>query len=366
MWFINTLAVILIFAAWRYRHFGIHLPQVVHKATPFNRELLAQLPRIQQPYRPTPWAYNAHVQLVWLVLSGAVKKLNLPIQRELLTMQDGATTALDWYGDEQADDTPIIVLLHTIGGTRQSMSRLMRDLHQATGWRIVLCLRRGHDSLPLTAPGYNTMGSVPDFREQLAHIKQRHPSSPLYGIGSSAGSGLIVRYLGEEKENSLLDAGIAYCPAYNIEVAFERAHPFYSRKITKDLLDEFIAPQTELLGDDFGTHNANDLAELQSYMHHFSGHASYDDYLTQCNPATVMQHITTPLLVINADDDPVCVRENVEEHLDVVLEMDKTLLVRTQKGSHCTFYEGWRATSWANAVMAEYLLAVHSCSEAAH
>ena len=55
-----------------------------------------------------------------------------------------------------------------------------------------------------------------------------------------------------------------------------------------------------------------------------------------------MEHIDTimrPLLVVNADDDIVCLKENIRE--DVVLATGGALLLRTKRGSHIAYNEGW-------------------------
>jgi len=36
--------------------------------------------------------------------------------------------------------------------------------------------------------------------------------------------------------------------------------------------------------------------------------------------------------------------------------MKNVTLVVTPKGSHCAYYEGWRATSWAHRLMADFFL----------
>jgi predicted alpha/beta-fold hydrolase len=73
-----------------------------------------------------------------------------------------------------------------------------------------------------------------------------------------------------------------------------------------------------------------------------------------------MHGVRVPLLVLNAADDPVCVVENVREHLGVVAALPETLVVLTARGSHCAFFEGvLRPASWACRVIAEYLTAVH-------
>ena len=80
------------------------------------------------------------------------------------------------------------------------------DPRSASGWRVVVCTRRGHGELALTTPVFNPMGCTDDLREQLERIRECVPDSPLVAIGVSAGSALLVRYLGEEGPRSLIRA----------------------------------------------------------------------------------------------------------------------------------------------------------------
>ena len=48
--------------------------------------------------------------------------------------------------------------------------------------------------------------------------------------------------------------------------------------------------------------------------------------------------IVRPTLIINSEDDMVCLPENIRE--DVVLEHGGALLLRTRRGSHIAFNEG--------------------------
>jgi predicted alpha/beta-fold hydrolase len=58
-------------------------------------------------------------------------------------MQDGGVTAIAWYGYDLPQETPTIVIMHTITGTPDSMRELVKDLHEYTGWRIALCYAVG-------------------------------------------------------------------------------------------------------------------------------------------------------------------------------------------------------------------------------
>ena len=70
----------------------------------------------------------------------------------------------------------------------------------------------------------------------------------------------------------------------------------------------------------------------------------------------VFANIRTPLLVLNAEDDPVCKIDNLYPYLPLIEKMPNVLVVTTAKGSHCAYYEGWGARSWAHRLMANYFL----------
>ena len=55
--------------------------------------------------------------------------------------------------------------------------------------------------------------------------------------GVSAGSGLLVSYMGQMAPNSPVKAGCSLCPAYSIDMAFKRIreeYPLVDKFFTKD------------------------------------------------------------------------------------------------------------------------------------
>ena len=208
-------------------------------------EVLQKLPQLQQKYRPTPWLSNAHAHLLYFDL---IQKKTIQLQydrMDQLTMHDGGVTAISWYGYDLPKDTPTIVIMHTITGSPTSMRELVKDLNEYTGWRIALCLRRGHANLPMPVPKMSIFGSTEDLKEQLEYIQKKFPQSDLYAVGSSAGTGLLVRYLGEQGADTPFKAAFAMCPGYDTDIGFENVHPFYSKVMTKKLFKAFIQPYTQ-------------------------------------------------------------------------------------------------------------------------
>ena len=136
-------------------------------------EVLQKLPQLQQKYRPTPWLSNAHAHLLYFDL---IQKKTIQLQydrMDQLTMHDGGVTAISWYGYDLPKDTPTIVIMHTITGSPTSMRELVKDLNEYTGWRIALCLRRGHANLPMPVPKMSIFGSTEDLKEQLEYIQKK-------------------------------------------------------------------------------------------------------------------------------------------------------------------------------------------------
>jgi predicted alpha/beta-fold hydrolase len=65
------------------------------------------------------------------------------------------------------------------------------------------------------------------------------------------------------------------------------------------------------------------------------------------------------MMVLNAEDDPVCNIQNIAPYLDAMRNMSNLILVTTAHGSHCAHYEGWRAKSWASRLIGQYLKTIH-------
>lgn len=331
----------------------------------FNKQgqlspIIEKLSQLHQKYRPTPWLSNRHLHLLYF---DVIKKRSISLNYDRidqLNMQDGGITGIAWLGTDLPPNTPTILILHTITGTPESMSELVQDLHRYTGWRIALCLRRGHAGLPMPVPKINLFGSTEDLREQLQYIQEKYPSSALYAMGSSAGTGLLVRYLGEEAEATPLKAAFALCPGYNTESGFRAVHPFYSKVMTKKLITKFIKPyqetwkNTESLAKIL---NSKSLFDFEQTYYEMAGYQDYISYCNATNPILVLENVKTPLLVLNSEDDPVCNIHNFEPYKATVRKMPNVAVVTTKKGSHCGFYQGVFSTnSWASQLAADFFL----------
>lgn len=341
---------------------GAEVPTLYYDPNGQVKQLLDELPQLKQKYRPTPWLSNTHAHLLYFDL---IKKQTIHLKYdaiEQLKMADGGITAIAWHGLHLPETTPTIVLMHTITGSPESMRELVRDLHAHTGWRIALCLRRGHANLPMPVPKMSIFGSTDDLREQIRHIQNKFPNSALYAVGSSAGTGLLVRYLGEEGQKTPFKAAFALCPGYDTELGFKNVHPFYTKVMTKKLFKAFIYPYAETWKYTASLEQVlatKSLQEFQSHYFELAGYSSFEAYNQATNPIFVFENVKIPLMILNAEDDPVCNIRNFEPYKEMIQKMPNMMVVTTKKGSHCGFYEGLNTQSWSARLISDYLMLQH-------
>lgn len=326
-----------------------------------NDKLVASIPALHQKYFATPWMFNTHMQLFGF---GLLKSKAKPLQYDtvdVLETEDGGQISVDWLGIDLPETTPTVIVLHTISGDPQSMRGIVRYLHDNMGWRVALCVRRGHGDMALKTPKFNTMGIYEDTLQQINHIHTCFSQSPLYAVGVSAGSGAIASYLGKVQNETPVKGAVAYCPAYDMRDGFSRALPFYSKMMTKKLKRLFVTPNESLFQELEAFQklkDSEDMQEFHQYMFCMSGDANRDEYMRNSNPIEVFDDIKIPTLILNSRDDPVCHIDNANANKHRMDKMSNVLFVMTERGSHCAFFEGLTAKPWASKLIMQYFLAL--------
>jgi len=248
--------------------------------------------------------------------------------------------------------------MHGLTGCSDSMRSLCASA-LARGYRAVVFNKRGHGGVRLTTPKLQEFGCVRDLNEALDRVQSKFPSAPLYGVGFSAGSGLLCSYLGETGDASRLRAGVLISPGYNAFELFCRGkiHPWYNYLMTFSL-KQFLLRHKEQLRDVVDIKQALKATSIEQFDEHvfmaMHGYEDLESYWACNNPMRDVHSIKRPLLCLNALDDPVCTRDNIA--FDVFVDNPTCMLVETGTGSHCAFYEGHlRLKSWANDFAVEYL-----------
>lgn len=311
--------------------------------------IVERCPSLQNPeYVPPSFAAGRFSNAALSIAKGAVAARKLPIRRQALEPD----LHVDWMDDEVSrrlpPDAPVVIFLHTITGSASKTAIYLRTAEKL-GYRACVFVRRGHGG-PLHKPFFNLMGDVEDVKVQVSAVKQAYPHASFTGmVGLSAGSGLLVSYLGHMGDASPVDAACSLCPAYDISYAFERLGEEFAsteRYMLAELRKLFLKPNEELLQE------ANAAAfracmEARSLVDFFGAHAPFAladpaadaaAYFDVTNPMAYYDRMRTPLLVINSCDDMVCHERNIRE--DLVEQTPGVVLLKTRRGSHVAFNEG--------------------------
>ncbi|XP_023347376.1 protein ABHD1 [Eurytemora carolleeae] len=320
-----------------------------HAAALRMRKILNHCGELKNPsYIPTPWASYTWINIgLHMVKSFFYTKFsNISIDSHTLNMEDGGEVFVEVCSDPGLlDDSPIIILLHTITGSSKETKLYMKQALKR-GWRGIVFDRRGHVG-KLKSPAFNVLGEADDTVKQVEFVRRKYPKSFLGMVGISAGSGLLVNYLGKCGELTPIQAACCLCPAYDISEAFKlmaQNFPHIDRRMTNAVKKLFILPNAELLGSHCYDSlemcaNAATLDEFVRNHHYFAGCSSAEDYFANNNPMEFIGKVSVPLLVVNSEDDMVCLPQNIREDL-FKYKYGNTLLLRTKRGSHIAYNEG--------------------------
>ncbi|KAK7263966.1 hypothetical protein RJT34_31566 [Clitoria ternatea] len=334
-----------------------------------RHRFLPALSYLSRPYNPFPLiASNRHLETIFAAFFRSVPDVRL--RRECLRTQDGGAVALDWVsGDDRRlpPDSPLLILLPGLtGGSEDAYVRHMLVRARSNGWRVVVFNSRGCGDSPVTTPQFYSASFLGDMREVVSHVTARYPNANVYAVGWSLGANILVRYLGQESHNCPLSGAVSLCNPFNLVVADEDFrkgfNKIYDKALSKALCKIF--KKHALLFEDIGGEYNIPLAAKAKSVREFDdgltrvsfGFKSVDEYYSNSSSSDSIKHVKTPLLCIQAANDPIAPyrgvpREDIEEN-------PNCLLVVTSKGGHLGWVAGDGAPlgdPWTDPLVMEFI-----------
>jgi predicted alpha/beta-fold hydrolase len=230
----------------------------------------------------------------------------------------------------------------------------------ARGWAVISYSRRGH-GVPLAQPIFNTVGCQRTFRRVLELARARFPELPLFAVGSSAGSSMVARYLGDSGEESAIAGAALISPGYDFEAAQLLMPELGSRLCVIRLKNYFLWPNAELLQSHCAQTfarlaGATTVREWHDAQFRFAGHESRAAYMAEHDPAPVLADIRVPVLYLSAMDDPLFPRDLTQRFRGLADVCDTATVVQTRRGGHVSFMEGLWPRPWDEHVIEDFLI----------
>lgn len=276
-------------------------------------------------FSPAGWLRNHHFQTLFPTLTK--RRIPAPIDiHERLELPDGDFIDLAWAINGLPVDKPLIILLHGLGGGVDSVyiSGLLRAFNNA-GFRAVLMHFRGASKEPNRLARSYHSGDTADLAYFLKVLQQREPLTQKAAVGISLGGNVLLKYLGESDEDSLLNAAVAVSVPFELQAVAEKMNQGFSRiyqaHLVSRLQQVFLKKLTTV--NQVITCSKKELLALKT-LYDFdekitaplNGFAHAKAYYQASSSRQYLAQIKTNCLIIHAKDDPFMTPEvipNAEE-----------------------------------------------------
>ncbi|TVU36349.1 hypothetical protein EJB05_18281, partial [Eragrostis curvula] len=217
-----------------------------HPASEIYHGVVSKCRSLHGRYLATPWLASPHLQTLFLGISG--RPPSFTYKRQLYTVHDGGTVALDWLpaSDLEGADgfiskdasTPLAVVVP--GLTSDSSAAYVKHLvysMASKGWNVVVSNHRGLGGVSITSDCFYNGGWTEDIREVINYLHHKYPKTPLFCVGTSIGANILVKYLGEEDETTPVAGAVSICSPWDLLIGDR----FISRKLVQRLYDKALA-----------------------------------------------------------------------------------------------------------------------------
>ncbi|MEM7027187.1 MAG: hydrolase [Pseudomonadota bacterium] len=296
---------------------------------------------VQSHYKPPWWFQNKHLQTLFPAILRCTASIEL-IQ-EQFELSDGDFIDLFWTTNRTVKNIPIMIVLHGLEGSIKSpYTKGILSTIERNNWCGVLMHFRGcsgrHNRL---ARSYHS-GETNDLHSLIIAIKERYPDSPLTAIGFSLGGNVLLKYLGEQQDQSLLSAAFTVSVPFDLAdgasalgKGFSRIYQWHLLKhIREKMKDKFKYQKSPIelthidKWNDFFTFDDRVTAPL----HGFTG---VNDYYTKSSSKQFLKKIKTPTHILHSKDDPFMSFASIP----VENELSNSVTIElSEKGGHVGFF----------------------------
>ena len=318
---------------------------------------------VASDFKPPWWARNRHVQTLWPRL--VQRRTPFTFSRQRLNLPDGDFVDLAW-GVGVHKPKGIVVFFHGLEGSVKShyANDMMAECEKQ-GWLPVLMHFRGCSGVTNLKPRAYHSGETRDAWYFLEWLEKAHPGLPKVAVGYSLGANMLLKLLGENPTQTILNAAVAVSPPLKLNECAKSINKGFSRLYQWHLMKSMMATLKEKTSQlDYGgslkiaEHDFDDLKTFRDFDEHVTaplhGFSGADDYYQRCSGMQFLKHICTPTLVLHAKDDPFMNEKVIPEATQLSTFVRFEL---SKHGGHVGFVQGapWRPEIWMQQRIVTFL-----------
>jgi hypothetical protein len=300
---------------------------------------------VPSSFKPAWWLLNSHAQTLYPTLARRIKP---PIDKtERFELPDGDFVDLAWAVNGVKSDAPLVLLLHGLGGNANSKyaAGLLQVINQH-GWRGALLHFRGASHEPNRLPRAYHSGETGDLDYLLRTLALREPNTKKAVVGVSMGGNVLLKWLGEQRAQSLIQAAVAVSVPFELNLVADRINLGFSRIYQASLLKSLrrvFHRKLENGAEDFpvSSEKLNSIRCFWTFDEHVTaplhGFPNVHAYYREASSRQYLVNIATPTLIMHALDDPFMTPDIVPK----VDELSNDILLEvSQRGGHVGFISG--------------------------
>jgi len=236
------------------------------------------------------------------------------------------------------------------------------------GFQVVIYLSR-LNRRDLTFPKNGHINNVDDFYHSMQYLQRKHPKHSFMAVGHSYGANLLVNYLGIYSKENIFKAAVSLSNPLNLLSAETKIRgSVYDQVLLKAsktacfrYRESFQTSPSSMELDITLLENAKMLCEFNGHFQcKLYGFESVEDYYWEISSTRRLKYVKVPLLIINAEDDPLVEAKELPRTIEKVNEQAIVLL--TRKGGHLGWFTGFfKPRQWHVQPTLEFLEYVESC-----
>ncbi|CAL8318056.1 unnamed protein product [Boreogadus saida] len=317
----------------------------------FRGFLHKHCPAVVHRFCPTPWCWGGRLQTLLPLLIKS--KPRVTYRNEALRTADGGRISLDWVDNVSSEaypssaTRPTVLILPGLTGNSQQLY-VYHVVSQATrrGYRCVVFTNRGFDGEELLTPYTFCVANTADLDHVILHVKALLPHAPLLGVGVSMGGMLVLNYLADKGPRSGLVAALTLSVCWNTQKSAESVERpinwlLFNRHLAANLCNA-ISRNRKVLDKVVDIDHVMKARTIREFDERFTsvvnGYKSCADYYSEANPDIKLPRTATPVLCLNAADDPLCPGSSLP--MATVQHLTNIALLVTAHGGHLGFLEG--------------------------
>ena len=316
-------------------------------------------------FKPSLTLKNKHLQTLYAPL---FRKQSTPkVEIERFDLADGDFIEAYWHKHKPTDSRPIVTLFHGLAGSFRSpyIQGIMKALDKK-GFASVLMHFRGCSGKANLLPRSYHSGDTADAKAWIDYLKVKYKNSDLHAVGYSIGGNMLLKFLGEEKEKTLLRSAVSVSAPMDLDITAKRINQGFSKRYQQHLLD----PLKKILLEKYKTfdmekilnQSREDIKNIKTieefdelYTAPINGFGTAKNYYNKCSAKQFLKHIQIPTLIIHALDDPFMtpkilpLQEELSKHITMSI---------SEHGGHVGFVNGTllKPNYWLEEHIVEYLL----------